>query len=314
MFKKSVQKMAGKICEVEIGTGAKAIKIGGESVTPFYTFDGDTGNTPKIGMEISDVKPEGWIDSLKDLYKDVSNDPVKWAKFVEEKYAPDFICLRLDGADPNGLDRSVEESTAVAKAVVEAIELPLVVAGTGNHEKDAKLFESIAKELDGHNVLLLSAVEDNYKTIAAAGALAYNHKIGAESSVDINLAKQLNILVSQLGVKNDSIVQNVGCSAVGYGYEYVVSTMDRIKLAALGQNDKTLQVPIITPVSFEAYKVKEAVESEKDTPAWGNQEDRAISIEVSSAAGVLASGSDAVVLRHPTSVATIRKFINELLA
>lgn len=313
MFKKPVQKFSGKICEVEIGTGEKAIKLGGEGVLPFYTFDGDTGNTPKVGMEISDVYPEEWTDALKELYKDVCNDPVAWAKHVEEKYAPDFICLRLDSADPNGLDKSPEECAKGAKAVAEAITTPLVVSGTGNHDKDAKLFEKVSQELDGYNVLLLSAVEDNYKTIAAAGAMAYNHKIGAESSVDINLAKQINILVNQLGVSNEKIVDNIGCSAAGYGYEYVISTLDRIRLAALGQNDKTLQLPIITPVSFETWKVKESVEPETDSPQWGSQVERGIAMEISTAAGVLASGTNAVVLRHPKSVETIRNFVKELL-
>ncbi|MDI6605039.1 MAG: acetyl-CoA decarbonylase/synthase complex subunit delta [Thermoanaerobacteraceae bacterium] len=314
MFKKSVQKFPGKICEVELGTGEKAIKLGGAQVLPFCSFDGDTGNTPKVGMEIQDIYPEDWIDTLKELYKDVASDPAAWAKFVEDKYAPDFICLRLVGADPNGLDKPVDECAKITKAVADAITLPLVVAGTGNHEKDGKLFEAVAKELEGKNVLLMSAVEDNYKAVAAAGVLAYKHKIGAESSVDINLAKQLNILLSQLGIQNESIVMNVGCAAAGYGYEYVISTMDRIRLAALGQNDKTLQMPIITPVSFETYKIKETVSTESDVPEWGNQEDRAISMEVSTASGVLVAGSDAVVLRHPTSVKIIKNLINELTA
>jgi len=298
MFTKSVQKFTGKICEVEIGKGEKAIKIGGENVLAFYSFDGSTGNIPKVGMEILDVYPVTWIDTLKDLYKDVSQNPAVWAKFVEDKFSPDFICLRLEGADPNGLDKSVIDTIKIVKEVANAITLPLVIAGTGNYEKDAKLFEEIAKVLEGKNVLLLSAVVDNYKRIAAAGVLAYNQKIAAESSVDINLAKQLNILIGQLGVKNQSIVENVGCAAVGYGFEYVVSTIDRIKLAALEQDYKALQMPIITPVSFEVNKVKEAVELESDYPEWGNQEDRAITLEISTAAGVLAAGSNAVVLRQ----------------
>lgn len=308
MFKKSVQKFSGRICEVEIGTGEKAIKLGGENVLPFYSFDGEVGNTAKVGMEISDDISE-WPQLLKDFYKDVCGDPVAWAKHVEEAYAPDFICLKLDSCDPNGQDKPVEECAKVAKAVVEAIKVPLVVSGTGTHDKDAKLLEKVAAELDGHNVLLLAAVEDNYKTIAAAGAMAYNHKIGAESSVDINLAKQMNILVNQLGVPNEKIVDNAGCAAAGYGYEYIVSTLDRIRLAALGQDDKTLQVPIITPVSFETWKVKESI----DADAWEDQEGRGISMEVATAAGVIASGANAVILRHPKSVETIKKFVSELV-
>ncbi|CAB1262217.1 acetyl-CoA decarbonylase/synthase complex subunit delta [Clostridium sp. HV4-5-A1G] len=313
MLKKPAQKYSGKIGEVEIGTGEKAIKLGGEAVLPFYSFDGNTGNAPKIGMEISDIYPEDWTDALKELYKDVSSDVVKWAQFVEEKYSPDFICLRLISADPNGEDASPEDCAQKVKAVVEAIKTPLVIAGTGNHEKDAKLFEKIAQETEGRNVLLMSAVEDNYKTIGAAGVLAYNNKIVAESSVDINLAKQINILVNQLGIDNEKLVDNVGCSAGGYGYEYVISTLDRVKLAALTQNDKTLQVPIITPVSFETWKVKESIEPEADTPEWGNQDDRGVSMEVAAASGVLASGSNAIILRHPKSVEIMRSFINELL-
>jgi len=314
VFKKSVQKFSGKINEVVIGTGEKAIKLGGENAMPFYDFDGNLGERPKVGMEILDIFPDNWIEPLKEMYKDVADDTAKWAQFVEENFNPDFICLRFEGADPNGLDKSVEECADIAKEVAESIELPLVIAGTNNHEKDAKLFEKIAETLDGYNVLLLSAVEENYKSVGAAGGLAYNHKVGAESSVDINLAKQLNILLTQLGVKPEDMVMNVGCAAVGYGFEYVASTMDRIRLAACGQNDKTLQLPIITPVSFETWTVKESIASENEMPEWGNQENRGIAMEVSTASSVLASGANAVILRHPTSVETINMFIKELLS
>ncbi|SHH24896.1 acetyl-CoA decarbonylase/synthase complex subunit delta [Tepidibacter thalassicus] len=311
-FKMSVQKYAGKISEVEIGAGEKAIKLGGENVMPFYSFDGETGNTQKIGIEILDVYPENWVEPLKNLYKDVASNPVDWAKFVEEKFSPDFICLKFEGADPNGFDKSPEECSEIAKSVVEAISIPLVIAGCNNHEKDAKLFEKVAAAVDGYNCLFLAAVEENYKAVGAAAGLAYPHKVGAESSVDINLAKQLNILLTQLGVKGENIVMNVGCSAVGYGYEYVASTMDRIRLAAFGQNDKTLQMPIITPVSFETWNVKESVALVEEVPEWGSQEERGIAMEVSTASSALAGGANAVILRHPKSLETIKKFVNEL--
>ncbi|MFR3372383.1 MAG: acetyl-CoA synthase subunit delta, partial [Clostridioides difficile] len=141
---------------------------------------------------------------------------------------------------------------------------------------------------------------------------AYAHKVGAESSVDINLAKQLNVLLTQLGVKGENIVMNVGCSAVGYGYEYVASTMDRIRLAAFGQNDKTLQMPIITPVAFEVGHVKEAIAPIEDEPDWGCPEERTIAMEVSTAASVLVGGSNAVILRHPKSIETIKELVNAL--
>lgn len=311
-FKMSVQKYSGKISEVEIGSGERAIKIGGENILPFYTFDGDQANTQKIGVEMLDVYPENWTSEIKNLYEDVANDSVKWAKYIEEKIEPDFICLRLEGADPNGLDKTPEECAEVAKKVLENVSLPIVIAGCGNHEKDAKVFEKVAQAVDGYNCLFMSATEENYKGVGAAAGMAYGHKVGAESSVDINLAKQLNVLLTQLGVKQENIVMNVGCSAAGYGYEYVASTMDRIRLAALGQNDKTLQMPIITPVCFESWNVKESVASIEDEPAWGCPEARGISMEISTASSALAGGSNAVVLRHPKSVETIKTLISEL--
>lgn len=311
-FKMSVQKYSGKISEVEIGSGERAIKIGGENILPFYNFDGQQVNTQKIGVEMLDVYPENWTDEVKSLYKDVADNSVKWAKHIEENIEPDFICLRLEGADPNGLDKTPEECAELAKEIVSNISLPVVIAGCGNHEKDTKVFEKVAQAVDGYNCLFMSATEENYKGVGAAAGMAYNHKVGAESSVDINLAKQLNVLLTQLGVKQENIVMNVGCSAVGYGYEYVASTMDRIRLAALGQNDKTLQMPIITPVCFESWNVKESVASIEDEPAWGCKEARGISIEISTAASALAGGSNAVVLRHPKSVETIKTLVSEL--
>lgn len=311
-FKMAVQKYSGKISEVEIGSGDRAIKIGGENILPFYNFDGDQANTQKIGVEMLDVYPENWTSEIKNLYEDVANDSVKWAKYIEEKIEPDFICLRLEGADPNGLDKTPEECAEVAKKVLENVSLPIVIAGCGNHEKDAKVFEKVAQAVDGYNCLFMSATEENYKGVGAAAGMAYGHKVGAESSVDINLAKQLNVLLTQLGVKQENIVMNVGCSAAGYGYEYVASTMDRIRLAALGQNDKTLQMPIITPVCFESWNVKESVASIEDEPAWGCPEARGISMEISTASSALAGGSNAVVLRHPKSVETIKTLISEL--
>ena len=146
-FKMSVQKYSGKISEVEIGKGEKAIKIGGESTLPFYSFDGNIGNTQKVGVEMLDVYPEGWTNEFKEMYKDVCDCPVKWAKYIEENLKADFICLKLESSDPNGLDRSPEECAEVAKNVVESVSLPVVIAGCGNHEKDAKVFEKVSQAI-----------------------------------------------------------------------------------------------------------------------------------------------------------------------
>ncbi len=305
-------KFNAAIRTVEIGTGEKAVKLGGENVLPFYTFDAPIENAPKIGVMITDMGLENEVAGIKDYYAGATTF-AEIAKKAEEMPGADFVVLRFEGADPNGENRSVEDCVAIAKEVGDAITAPLVIEGCKNVEKDAELFSKVAEALQGKNVLILSAREENYKAVAAAAGLAYGQKVGAESAVDINLAKQLNVLIGQLGVDQSNVVMNVGSAAAGYGFEYVVSTMDRVKAAALAQGDVQLQMPIMTPVADEAWNVKEAMASEADMPEWGSQEERGIDMEVETAAAVLASGSNAVILKHPTSVATISKLIKALV-
>ena len=305
-------KFNAAIRTVEIGTGDKAVKLGGENVMPLYSFDAPIENAPKIGVLITDLGMENEAAGIKEYYAGASNF-AEIAKKAEEMPGADFVVLRFEGADPNGENRSVEDCVAIAKEVGGAITAPLVIEGCKNVEKDAELFNKVAEALQGKNVLIMSAREENYKAVAAAAGLAYGQKVGAESAVDINLAKQLNVLIGQLGVDPANVVMNVGSAAAGYGFEYVVSTMDRVKAAALSQGDVQLQMPIITPVADEAWNVKEAMASEADMPEWGSQEERGIDMEIETAAAVLASGSNAVILKHPASVATISKLINELV-
>ncbi|MDD3217965.1 MAG: acetyl-CoA decarbonylase/synthase complex subunit delta [Lachnospiraceae bacterium] len=311
-FNQKPQKFNASINTVEIGCGDKAIKLGGESVFPFYTFDGPIDNAPKVGVEISDMGLEGATPEMLAYYGEGASfaDMAKKAAAME---GADFVCLKLEGGDPNGEDKPIEDLLAVVKEVGEAIDTPLVVEGCKNVEKDSELLPKVAEALQGKNVLILSAREENYKAVGAAAGLAYSQKVGAESAVDINLAKQLNVVTTQLGVDAKSIVMNVGSAAVGYGYEYVVSTMDRIKGAALSQDDAMLQMPIITPVADEAWSVKEAMASEADMPEWGSQERRGVTMEIMTAAASLAAGSNAVLLKHPQSVKTIANMIKELV-
>ena len=310
-FNRKPQKFNAAIKTVELGSGDKKVTLGGESVFPFYAFDGEIANGPKVGVEISDMGLENEVPGVKAYYEGASTMG-EIAKKASEMEGADFVCLRLEGGDPNGADKPVEELVAIAKEVADAVDLPLVVEGCKNVEKDAELLAKVAEALQGKNVLLLSAKEE-YKAVGAAAGLAYDQKVGAESAVDINLAKQLNVVTTQLGVKPESIVMNVGSAAVGYGYEYVVSTLDRIKAAALSQDDKMLQMPIITPVASETWNVKEAMAEEEEAPEWGSREERGISMEIQTAAASLAAGSDAVILKHPQSVATISKMIQALV-
>ena len=285
-FNQKPQKFNAKINTVTVGTGDKAVTIGGNSTFPFYTFDAPTENRPKIGVEITDMGLDEFAPGIKAYYEGCTT-MAEIAKKAAAMEGGDFVVLNLDGGDPNGVNKSTEELIAVVKEVAEA--------------------------LQGRNVIVMSEKEENYKAIGAAAGLAYNQIVGAESADDINLAKQLNVVTTQLGVDAKKIVMNVGTATVGYGYEYVVSTMDRIKGAALSQNDNMLQMPIITPVSSETWGVKESVATEEDMPEWGSEDERGINMEVMTAAADLAAGSDAVILRHPQSVKTIAKMIDALV-
>ena len=303
---------SGKINAVTLGTGDKAIVIGGQNVMPFYTFDAPIENAPKIGVEISDLADQWTAPGLVDFYAGCTTMAQRAAKAATMEGA-DFIALNFESADPNGANRSVEECVADAKAVAEATDMPLVILGCKNMEKDGELFAKISEALQGKNILVMSAKNEDYKTVGASVSLAYGQKVGAETADDINLAKQLNIMLKGLSIKPENIVMNVGTAAVGYGFEYVASTLDRIRLAALAQSDGDLQMPIVAPVSPDTWSVKESVASEEDEPAWGSLEERAIDMEVSTAAANLTGGADAVIMRHPAAVATIKKFISDLM-
>ena len=312
-FEAKTQAFSSSISTVTIGTGDKAVKLGGVNVLPFYSFDAPIENAPKIGVEITDAGLEAYPQAgLKKFYEGCTT-PAEMAKRVESMPGASFVCLHLEGADPNGENKSVEECVEIAKSVAAATELPLVIMGCKHIEKDAELFNKISEALQGKNILVLSAREENYKTVGASASLAYGQKVGAESAVDINLAKQLNVLIGQLGVPASSIVMNAGSAAAGYGYEYVASTLDRIRAAALAQSDDQLQMPIITPVSTETWSVKESITAEADMPEWGCAEERGIEMEITTAAACLTGGSDAVIMRHPAAVKAIADMIDALV-
>ena len=303
---------SGRIHAVTVGTGEKMITLGGQNVLPFYTFDAPIENAPKIGMEISNLANQWDVPGLREFYAGCET----MAEFAAKAAAlegVDFLALNFEAADPNGAARNVADCVADARAVAETTDLPLVILGCKNLEKDGELFAKLAEALQGKNALFMSARNENYKNVGASVALAYGQKVGAETSDDINLAKQLNIMLKGLGVKPENVVMDIGTAAVGYGYEYAASTFDRIRLAALQQGDADLQMPILAMVSLDTWGVKESTAFEEDEPAWGSREDRAVHMEVSTAAADLVGGADGVVLRHPASVAAIRQFIAELV-
>ena len=312
-FNPKKQAYNASINAVTLGTGEKSIVVGGENVLPFYTFDAPIANSPKIALEISDKGMESLQTAgMKAAFEGCAT-VADMAKKAEEIEGVSAICLHFESADPNGENKSVEDCVAMAKEVVDATALPIIIMGCKNIEKDSEIFSKCSEALQGKNIVVLSAREEDYKTVGASAGMAYNQKVGAESAVDINLAKQLNVLLSQLGVPAQSILMNLGSSCAGYGYEYLYSTLDRVKAAALAQNDAQLQMPIVTPISTETWNVKEAMLSEEEAPEWGDVEERGIEMEITTAAACLASGSDLVIMKHPAAIKTIAQFIDSLM-
>ena len=311
-FKQEPQVFSANINTLTIGSGDKQITLGGENILPLYTFDAPVEHRPKIGVAISDMGYRKGIPGL-DAFYEGADTVVEMAKRAALMPGADFLVLCLDSAHPNNENRSIEECAALVKEVVEAVDIPVAVEGSKNIEKDSRLLEKVAEAAQGKNILILSAHEENYKAVTTAAALAYGQNVAAESAVDINLAKQLNVLINVLGIKPEKTAMNLGSAAGGYGFEYIASTIERVKLAALAQDDAMLKMPIITPVSSEAWAVKESVASQDDYPDWGPVESRGVNMEIATAAACLAAGSNAVILCHPDSVKTVSELIEALM-
>jgi len=306
------QPYSGKIGETTIGAGKGAIALGGTNSYPFYLFEGDVPNPPKIAMEVWDYDPsDEWPAAAVAPFKDVISSPDAWAKKCVEDYGADIIVLQLKSTDPNGMDRGADEAAEVAKKVADAIDVPLVVWGTANNDKDEEVLKKIAEVCDGKNLALGPVEEANHKGVGAA-ALGYGHVVIASSPIDVNLAKQLNILLGNLGVQLDKIVVDPTTGGLGYGLEYSYSVMERIMMAALTQEDDKLQVPMISNLGNEIWKCKEAGLSLDEAPTLGDPERRGIMMEAVGAVCYLMSGSSVLILRHPETVRLVRSFIDLL--
>jgi acetyl-CoA decarbonylase/synthase complex subunit delta len=304
---------SGKIKEITLGKGGKAVTVGGETCYPFYLFEGEMPNLPRIAMEVFDCPPEEWPEAALEPFTGVTDDPVAWAKKCVDQYGAEMICLQLLSTDPNGLDRGADEAAEVVKKVAEAIEVPLIVWGTANHDKDTEVLRQVAEICQGRDLILGPVEEGDYKRIGAA-AIGYHHTVVAATPIDINLAKQLNILLGNLGVPDDLLVMDPTVSSIGYGIEYCYSVMERDRMAALTQQDEKLQVPLICNIGKEVWKTKEAKISSEEEPKLGDTKKRGILLEAMSAMCLLLAGADVLIMRHPESIKLIREIIAELTA
>jgi acetyl-CoA decarbonylase/synthase, CODH/ACS complex subunit delta len=304
-------KYSGGIKPVTIGA-TKTLTLGGETSYPFYLFEGQMPNKPKIAMEIWDMDPTGeWPEPVLAPFKDVLGDPAAWAKKCVNEYGADAIALILKSTDPNGDNAPAETAAATAKKVADAVDVPLIVYGTTAVDKDAEVLSAVAEACAGKKVVLGPIQDKNFKKIGAQ-ALAYDHTIAGNSPIDVNLAKQLNILLGNLGVPDSKILIDPTTGGLGYGMEYCYSVIERIRMAALTQDDDKLMLPIINYVGQEVWKVKECRLTNAEAPELGDQAKRGIMMEAVTAASLLLAGSDLLILRHPESVKMAKGLIEEL--
>ena len=301
----------GKVRKIKLGKGDKAIEVGAADAYPFHTFEGELPVKPKLALEIQDVAPDDWPQALMDVYGDVVNDPAAWAKKALE-YEPDAILLHLVGTDPNDKDLPPEAAVDAVKKVKDAIgDVTLIIWGCDNAKKDEEVLRKIEEAFEGERLVIGPVVEDNYKVLGA-GALSFNHTAIASTPIDINLAKQLNILLGNLGVTDENIIMDPTVGGLGYGLEYSYSVIERARIAGLLQEDDKLRFPMICYVGKEVWKTKEAKLSKDEAPELGDPVKRGVLIESVTAALLLLAGGDLIVLRHPESLKMVRSYIDQL--
>jgi len=293
------------------GTRSSQVVTGGENTLPYLFKEGQIPNKPAIAMEILDVEPSDWPAVLKEPFKDVLSDPVQWAKKCVEEYKAELLCLRLQGIHPDFGDVSADRAAQTVRSILEAVGVPLIVLGCDDAEKDNQVLPKCCEAAKGENCLFGDATEDNYKTLTAS-CLADGHNIIGESPIDINIAKQVNILITDMGFDINKIAMNPTIGALGYGLEYAYSIMERARLAAL-MGDKMLSMPFICFVGQEAWRAKEAKGPQAEHPEWGPEAERGPVWEATTAISVLLSGANILTMRHPKAVEIVRQSIDKLM-
>ena len=311
------EKWSGRVNTVTIGatkaeggTRGRTVTIGGQSGIPFVSFDGQTPHSPAIAMDVLDKEPVDWPAPLADVYSDVWSDPALWARRVKELGA-DLVSLRLVSTHPDEGDRSPDAAAETVRAVLAAVDLPLIIWGCDVPAKDQAVMPKVAEAAQGENCLLGSVTETEYRTLTAA-AQAYRHKLIALSPCDINKAKQINILVTDMGFPLTDVVIYPSTAALGYGMEYIYSILERGRLAALS-GDKLMAQPVILDVGYEAWRTKEARSGDEIADVWGPAAQRGPTWEAVTATDLLQGGADLLVMRHPKAAEVVRNTIHQLV-
>ena len=295
-YKAPLETYTGRVKEVTLGKGAGALKIGGGNILPLHYFEGSVVNRPLVALEVNDNGAAGWAQWVVEPYKDVVQDPVKWAQRCLDQGA-DLICLHLDGTDPQGANRSAAEAADMVKKVRSEVDVPLIVYGCGDDKKDVEVLTAVAEACKGENLLLGPAVKENYEAVARAVA-GNGHCIIAQTPIDLNLEKELNVkLLKQL--PPDRIVIDPLSSALGYGMEYSFTIMERTRQIGVIFGDVAMQMPIIADLGGECWKTNQARADREQGMHW----------ESITAMSLLLAGADILVLRHPDNCRLLKEAI-----
>jgi acetyl-CoA decarbonylase/synthase complex subunit delta len=300
------KKWLGAVRTVTLGAGSrKTLAVGGGNALPLHTFEGNFPHRPLLALEVTDTVPGRWPKAAVEPWQDVLGQPGAAARRAIEDYGADLVMLHLAGTHPDRGNRSPDDALADVRAVLDAVPVPLIVKGPGAGRKQNDVLARVAEACGGEGLVLHSACQEDYRTLAAV-AVAYGHVLVAESPIDLNIAKQMNILLSDANVDLNRILIDPLTGGLGYGLEYTYSVMQRIRLAALG-GDPMLNAPVICLVGEEAWKAKEAGVPRHKEPLWGDERQRGINWEVATALPLLEAGAEVLVLRHPEALARLRK-------
>ncbi len=308
---------AGKVMEVTIGatperggTRSKTVTIGGSTALPFHFFEGKHPHKPVVAMEVLDKVPAKYPDVLREYYGNVIDKPADMAKKCVDEYGAEMISIRLEGTHPEKGDKSVEEAVEIVKQVLEGVNVPIIVTGHSHFEKINEVMKKVCEVTAGENCLINYVETDNYKTIAAS-CLAYGHTLVAQSPIDVNLAKQLNILLTEMNFPPEKIVMDPLTGTLGYGLEYTYSIMERIRNDGLA-GDKMLAFPMLTNPGYESFRIKETRAPEQDYPEWGNLEMRGAYWEIATTMSLLVAGTELIIMYHPKAVEVVKSKVSEL--
>ena len=307
----------GRVVEVVLGatpgqggTRSHTISLGGSTALPFHLFEGSHPHRPVIALEVFDKVSPKYPDVLREYYGDVIADPAAMAKKCVAEFGADLISVRLEGTHPEKGNKSAEEAAEIVKQVLASVSVPLIITGHSHFEKTNEVLKKVCEVTAGENCLINYVETDNYKTIAAA-CIAYSHTIVAQSPIDVNLAKQLNILLTEMNFPPDKIIMDPLTGALGYGLEYSYSIMERIRIEGLA-GDKMLAFPMLANPGYESFRVKETRAPERDYPGWGDLKARSAYWEIATSLSLLVAGAELLIMHHPKAAEVVKKKIREM--